>query len=67
MAKCHHCDGTGTAPDRITLECIGCQKGVTVIYRDTAELRRKCEEIRCAECKKVASPRDPGGTAGGEG
>ncbi len=53
MAKCSHCDGTGEAPERATLECVGCQRAVTVTWRSTAEALRKCENVRCADCKKA--------------
>ncbi|GEM_PF-5375543 len=52
MARCRHCNGTGEAPETIKLECIGCQKSVTVTYSDTKELIDKCEEVFCADCKK---------------
>lgn len=53
---CPHCDGTGEAPDVVTLECIGCQKKVKVTYRSTAELMALCDSVRCADCKKFAAP-----------
>lgn len=52
MAKCPHCEGTGIAPDKITLECVGCQKKVVVTYRSTAEVLSACASVRCADCKK---------------
>lgn len=52
MAKCPHCDGTGEAPEKITLECVGCQRKVVVTYTSTAEIAAKCESVRCADCKK---------------
>lgn len=56
MAKCTHCDGTGQAPDKITLECVGCQRKVTVTYSSTAEIAKLCEDVRCTDCKKLAKP-----------
>lgn len=53
MAKCTHCDGTGEAPDKITLECVDCQRKVTVTYSSTAEIAELCQSVRCGECKKA--------------
>ncbi len=53
MSVCSHCKGTGVAPERITLECIGCQRPVVVTYTDTSDLRSKCEDVKCAECRKA--------------
>lgn len=50
--RCRHCKGTGEAPDKIVLECVGCQCKVTVVYNDTAELIAKSEYVLCAECRK---------------
>lgn len=60
MAECPHCKGTGIAPDKITLECVGCQKKVVVTYTSTADIREKCESVRCADCKKQGSIRHGG-------
>lgn len=53
MSICAHCKGTGVAPDKITLECVGCQRPVSVTYSSSSELREKCENVRCADCKRV--------------
>lgn len=53
MAKCTHCDGTGEAPDRMMLECVDCQRKVTVTYRSLSEMTELCVNVRCAECKKA--------------
>lgn len=52
MAVCSRCKGTGEVPDRIRLECIGCQKPVWVSYKDNADLTRKCKTVKCAECSE---------------
>lgn len=48
--RCPHCKGTGQAPGKITLECVGCQCRVTVTYFDTAELIEKSKDVRCRSC-----------------
>jgi len=52
MAVCAHCKGTGVAPEKIILECEGCQRPVNVTYADTADLHRKTLNVRCTECRK---------------
>lgn len=51
--RCRHCNGTGEAPDKITLECITCQSKVTVHFASTAELLDKSNDVQCAECKQA--------------
>lgn len=51
MRECKHCKGTGVAPDKITLECIGCQRKVVVTYSNTAELAEKAERVLCGQCR----------------
>lgn len=51
MAICKHCEGTGVAPDKLTLECIGCQRKVTVTFRSLADLTEKCLNVLCSDCK----------------
>jgi hypothetical protein len=53
MSVCHHCKGTGTAPEKITLECIGCQRPVTITYANIAELHKRCENVRCVDCGRA--------------
>ncbi len=48
--KCRHCDGTGIAHDKITLECVGCQKPVVIRYQDTKDLARQAVNVRCSVC-----------------
>lgn len=55
MRNCPTCKGTGIAPETIQLECIGCQRRVAVTYTDSADLRAKCEEVRCADCRRAAA------------
>lgn len=55
MAKCAHCQGTGEAPDKITLECVACQRKVTVTYSSAAEIAKLCESVRCTDCKKAVA------------
>lgn len=58
MSFCKHCNGTGEAPDRLRLECIGCQKPVWVTFRNNDELTEKCLNVRCAECLSIKDARN---------
>lgn len=53
MAACSHCKGTGVAPDKLTLECIGCQNKVIVTFVTQADLIEKCLNVLCSDCKKI--------------
>ena len=54
--RCKHCDGTGEVPDKITLECVNCQRKVTVTYDSISDLTAKCETLLCADCKGYVAP-----------
>lgn len=52
--KCTRCNGTGNEPERVTLECVSCNRKVTVTMPDNhADIVKLCESVRCAECKKL--------------
>jgi len=57
MAKCAHCDGTGEAPDKITLECVICQRKVVVTYTASDDVVAICENVRCSDCKQEDAAR----------
>lgn len=51
--RCKHCNGTGEAPDKIVLECVSCQRKVTILYNDLSELSRAAKNVLCAVCKTL--------------
>lgn len=51
----HIAHGFGEAPDKITLECVACQRKVTVTYSSAAEIAKLCESVRCTDCKKAVA------------
>lgn len=53
MGRCPTCKGTGEAPSKITLECVGCQCRVVITYQDTADLIAKSKDLYCADCRKA--------------
>lgn len=61
MSACPHCKGTGKAPGSGTakLECVGCQRPVSVDYESSAELVRICVDVRCRDCAKAARDAAP--------
>lgn len=63
MAICTHCNGTGEAPDKITLECVECQGKVVVTYNDTADVIAKLANVRCRDCKSYIRATDDAGGA----
>lgn len=50
--KCPHCKGTGEAPIRLKQECIGCQKEITVTFKDVAEMVKGDGRVYCADCRQ---------------
>jgi hypothetical protein len=51
--RCPQCSGTGEVPDKITLECVGCQtRKVTVTFTSTQDLIDQCDKVRCPDCKE---------------
>ena len=53
--RCRHCKGTGEAPDKLTLECVNCQKKVTIVFNTTAELIEKSTDVLCSDCKTTTN------------
>lgn len=43
--QCRHCNGTGEAPDKLTLECVNCQRKVVVVFYTTATVNRILGEL----------------------
>ena len=53
MGRCPTCQGSGVAPDKITLECVECQRKVVITFHDSAELIELSKNVVCNDCKKA--------------